>query len=132
MPARRDDARGEMSTRPPIDGTASLKARVAPLSEHYGALPRARRELIILAVALLFGLVAMPLLIWLAGSRVLGPYSHGANPHAGPFALTGDFLLGLLHGSLVFWFVALGPALLLTLVRLFVALLRALPSAPRE
>lgn len=101
------------------------------LREHYGALPRARRELLILAVEVLFGLLAMPFLIWFAGSRVLGPYTHGSNPHAGPFALAGDFLLGLLHGSIIFWLVALGPALLLTLLRLFVALLRAFPAVHR-
>ncbi len=131
MPARRGDARGEMSTPPPIDGMAPL-ARLARVRERYGALPRARRELTIFAIELLFGLIAMPFLIWYGGSRVLGPYTHGDNPHAGPFALAGDFLLGLLHGSAVFWFVALGPALLLSLVRLFVALLRVLPSAPRD
>jgi hypothetical protein len=71
----------------------------------------------------------MPFLIWFAGNRVLGPYIHGQSPRAGPFALTADFLLGLLHGSAVFWIVALGPAVLLLLVRLFIALLRALPTA---
>jgi hypothetical protein len=131
MPARRGDARGEMSTPPPIDGMAPL-ARLARLRERYGAVPRARRELTILALELLFGLTAMPFLIWYAGSRVLGPYAHGDNLHAGPFALAGTFMLGLLHGSAVFWFVALGPALLLSLVRVLVALLRIFPSAPRD
>jgi hypothetical protein len=120
-----------MSIPPPVDEMAP-PLPLTRLRERYGALSRARRELIIFGIALLFGLAAMPFLIWLAGSRVLGPYTHGANPHAGSFALAGDFLLGLLHGSVVFWFVALGPALLLSLVRLFVALLRALPSAPRD
>lgn len=117
-----------MSTLPPIHGMAPLTR----LRERYGALPRARRELVIFALELLFGLLAMPFLIWFGGSRVLGPYIHGSNAHAGPFALAGDFLLGLVHGSTVFWFVALGPALLLSLVRLFVLLWRALPSAPRD
>lgn len=101
------------------------------LREHYGALTRARRELLIFAVEALFGLLAMPFLIWFAGSRVLGPYTHGSNPHAGPFALTGDFLLGLVHGSVIFWLVALGPAILLTLLRLFVAVLRGFLAANR-
>src|SRR3974377_172106 len=74
---------------------------------------RVRRELIIFGVALLFGLIAVPLLIWLGGNRVLGPYTHGQNLHAGPLALLQDFYLGLLHGSAVFWGVALGPAALL-------------------
>jgi len=55
----------------------------------------------------------VPFLIWYAGSRVLGPYLHGQNAHAGPFALVAGFLPGLVHGSAVFWAVALGPAVLL-------------------
>ena len=38
----------------------------------------------------------------------------------GPLALLADFFIGLLHGSAVFWAVALGPAALLLLLRLFV------------
>jgi hypothetical protein len=93
--------------------------------------PRVRRELLIFGPALLFGLVLVPLLIWFAGNRVLGPYTHGQDLHAGPLALLGDFFLGLWHGSAVFWAVALGPAALVLLLRLFVALVRALPPARR-
>jgi hypothetical protein len=107
-------------------------ARLARLRERYIALPRARRELLFFAVELLFGLIAMPFLIWFVGNRMLGPYTHGQNPHAGPFALAADFLLGLVHGSPVFWVVALGPAVLVLLLRSFVALLRALPSARED
>jgi hypothetical protein len=106
--------------------------RERALSDTYRALPpRVRRELIIYGVALLCGLLVMPLLIWFAGNRVLGPYTHGQNLHAGPFALLGDFLLGLLHGSAVFWAVALGPAVLLLLLRVMIRLIRAIPSARR-
>src|SRR5262249_3859696 len=86
--------------------------------------PRGRRELIMFGAGLVFGLIGVPLLIWVGGNRVLGPYVHGQNLHAGPFALLQDFFLGLLHGSAVFWAVALGPAALLLLVRLFIALVR--------
>jgi hypothetical protein len=122
-----------MSTRPPTEGTPPLErlARLARLRDTYGTLPRPRRELVIFGLALLCGLIPMPFLIWFAGSRVLGPYTHGQNPHAGPFALVADFFSGLAHGSLVFWAVALGPAVLLLLIRLFVALVRALPD-PRD
>jgi len=105
----------------PLEGPAQLRAS-------YAALPHARRELILFAAALLFGLVAMPFLIWLAGNRVLGPYTHGQNTHAGPIALLADFFVGLIHGSALFWAVALGPAVLLALLRLFVTAIRALPS----
>jgi hypothetical protein len=80
--------------------------------------------LIVFGALLLFGLVGMPLLIWLAGNRWLGPYAHEQNPHAGPLALLQDFLLGLLHGSAVFWVVALGPAVLVLLARLLIHLVR--------
>lgn len=98
------------------------------LRERLRSLSRLQRELIIYGLALLLGAVLMPLLIWMAGNRVLGPYTHGQNLHAGPLALLGDFLAGLAHGSAVFWGVALGPAVLLLLARLFV---RAMWGRPR-
>jgi len=95
-----------------------------------GLPPRVRRELLIYGVALICGLLLMPLLIWFAGNRVLGPYTHGQNPHAGPLALLADFFTGLAHGSAVFWVVALGPAGLLLLGRLLVWVVRVMPSGP--
>jgi hypothetical protein len=109
----------------PIGGSPPEGARLHATAG--GLSPRVRRELIIYAVALLCGLLLMPLLIWVGGNRVLGPYTHGQNGHPGPLALLEDFFVGLLHGSSVFWAVALGPALLLVLVRLFIRLLRSLP-----
>jgi hypothetical protein len=117
-----------MPTPPRTGETAPPLERLSQLRDSYAGLPRARRELIILGAALLFGLLAMPFLIWLAGNRVLGPYTHGQNLHAGPLALLLDFFVGLAHGSAVFWAVALGPAALLLLLRLFVKVVRALPS----
>jgi hypothetical protein len=67
----------------------------------------------------------VPLLIWVAGNRWLGPYTHEQNLHGGPLALLQDFFLSLLHGSAVFWVVALGPLALVLLVRLFVWTIRA-------
>ena len=107
------------SAAPPAEPLLHPRVRYVPL--------RARRELIIFGVALLLGLVGMPFLIWYAGNRVLGPYTHGQNLHAGPFALLADFFVGLFHGSAVFWAVALGPAVLLLLLRLFILLVRVLP-----
>jgi len=99
------------------------------LRDTYVAQPQVRRELLLYGTALLVGLVLMPFLIWLAGSRVLGPYTHAQDPHAGPFALFADYMVGLAHGSAVFWVVALGPAVLLLLVRLFARLYRRLPES---
>jgi hypothetical protein len=109
-----------MSTPPPEDGDYLVEE-----PRGWRGLSRLQRELIILAAELVCGLVLVPLLIWIAGNRVLGGYTHGTNQHAGPGALLGDFLTGLVNGSLVFWAVALGPAILLTLVRAFVHLLRS-------
>src|SRR3978361_2204830 len=52
---------------------------------------RIGRELIIFGGALLLGVVVVPLLIWVVGNRILGPYTHGNNLHAGPMALLGEF-----------------------------------------
>jgi hypothetical protein len=117
-----------MATPPRTEQSEPPLERLTQLRDSYVALPRARRELLILAAALLWGLIVMPLLIWLAGSRVLGPYTHGQNTHAGPFSLLADFFVGLANGSAVFWVVALGPAVLLVLLRLFVKLVRAVPA----
>ncbi len=89
------------------------------------ALTPRTRALVWYALALLFGLVAIPFLIWLVGNRILGPYTHGQDAHGGPFALLGDYFVGLAHGSAVFWGVALGPVLMLFLLRLCVRLWRA-------
>lgn len=93
-------------------------------------LTRTQRELIVFGAALGVGLLVMPFLIWLVGSRVLGPYTHGDNPRAGAWSLFADYVVGLAHGSSVFWAVALGPAALLLLVRGFFALWRVLPQSP--
>lgn len=87
-----------------------------------------RRELSLYGGALVLGLVVMPLLIWLVGHRILGPYSHGEDPRGlGPLALYGDYFSGLAHGWLGYWAVALGPAVVLLAVRLWLGLLRRLP-----
>src|SRR5579862_224243 len=93
------------------------------------ALSRTQRSLILYGLALLFGVLVVPLLIWVIGNRVLGPYTQGQNAHAGPFALLADFFVGLGHGSAVFWSVALGPAVLVVLLRLLARAVRALLSA---
>ncbi|HEY2275032.1 MAG TPA: hypothetical protein VGH61_05985 [Steroidobacteraceae bacterium] len=108
----------------PLEHLARARKSLAGLS-------RARRELIVAGLAFAVGLLAMPFLIWIGGSRVLGPYTHGDNPKAGPWALFADYVVGLAHGSAVFWFVALGPLALLVLIRGFFALLRRAPLLRR-
>jgi hypothetical protein len=109
-----------MSSSPPLEDPDYAPAA----GRGWRGLSRLRRELIIFGVELLCGLVLIPLAVWVAGNRVLGGYTHGQNQHAGALALLGDFFTGLAHGSTVFWGVALGPAILVTLLRAFIHLLR--------
>ena len=91
-------------------------------------------ELALFGTALLIGLIVVPLAIWLVGNRILGPYPHGSNPHAGPMALLGDFFVGLSQGAISFWVVALGPALIILFARVVWALIKPRPrvkSNPR-
>jgi hypothetical protein len=101
--------------------------RLARLRGSLSERPRVQRELILFALLTLFGLIVMPFVIWIASARVLGPYTHGQNLHAGPLALVADYYTGLAHGSAVFWSVALGPAVAVLLIRLFLAGWRVLP-----
>jgi hypothetical protein len=91
-----------------------------------------QRELIAVGVALVLGILVMPFLIWLGGNRVLGPYTHGDDPKAGPWGLFADYVVGLVHGSAVFWGVALGPLALLLLVQGFLMLFRTVPQLRRD
>jgi hypothetical protein len=111
--------------------TTPLERLMRPWQSFVG-LSRAQRELIVAGVALAVGVLVMPFLIWAAGNRVLGPYTHGDNPKAGPWALFADYVVGLAHGSAVFWLVALGPLALFTLIRGFLALLRWVPALRRN
>lgn len=89
---------------------------------------RTRREAALFGGALALGLLVIPLLIWIVGHRALGPYTRGDDPHGlGPLALYGDYFTGLAHGWLGYWVVAVGPAVLLLVARLWLALVRRLP-----
>ncbi len=120
-----------MTTSPASEDREPL-SRLGRLREFLDARSRPERELIVFALMTLFGLIVMPFLIWFASGRVLGPYTHGSNQHAGPLALVADYYTGLVHGSAVFWCVALGPAVLVLLIRMFLAGWRFLPTARRS
>ena len=113
-----------MTTSSASQGSGPL-ARLVRLRDSLRARSRTQRELMLFALLTLFGLIVMPFLIWIASGRVLGPYTHGQNLHAGPLALVADYYPGLVHGSAVFWCVALGPAVLVLLIRVFMAAWRA-------
>jgi len=108
----------------PSAGSPGPLARAQALTHD----PHKRREIALLGGALVLGLLVIPLLIWLIGHRVLGPYTQGDDPRGmGPLALYADYFSGLAHGWLGYWTVALGPVVLLLLVRLWLNLLRRLP-----
>ena len=113
-----------MTTSSASPGSGPL-ARLVRLRDALRARSRTQRELMLFALMTLFGLIVMPFLIWIASGRVLWPYTHGQNLHAGPLALVADYYSGLVHGSAVFWCVALGPAVLVLLIRVFMAGWRA-------
>lgn len=88
---------------------------------------RLTRDLILFGCALIIGLIGVPLAIWFVGNRMLGPYTHGTNTHAGPMALLGDFFNGLAHGEMSFWIVAIGPVLIILFVRIAWGLIKSNP-----
>ncbi len=100
-----------MSLVPPPRKASSLPAAV-------------RREGLILAGALAFGVLAVPPLLWLAGAHALGPYAGG-----GMGDLVGSFFRGLEGLSLAFWAIALVPYLVTLTVRALVGLARGSPVA---
>ncbi len=79
-----------------------------------------RREALWVLIALLAGLLVLPPLIWLVGSRVFGPYAAG-----GTRDLVDHFYRSLGHGEQAVWLVALGPLLGLAILRLTLAGMRA-------
>ena len=117
---------GRRSRSPPL---LELLARIRRV---FTVRSRIARELIILGTALLLGVVLVPLCIWFVGNRILGPYTHGNNLHAGPMALLGDFFQGLSLGWLSYWIVALGPLVIIVFARLAWDLInpRRSPPAP--
>lgn len=84
---------------------------LSPVLARYQALTVRARRLVIAGAALLSGLILAPWFIFVAGRLTLGPYGKG-----GPFALWADFLRGLLELNFAYWFAALGPLLIVTLI----------------
>ena len=70
------------------------------------------REARLLLGAVIFGAVALPLLIWVTGRGLLGPYANG-----GMFAILGDFFTLLFSGSLAAWSLLFVPYALLSSLR---------------
>jgi hypothetical protein len=81
--------------------------------------PPLRRELVVFLAALLFAVLVLPSLIWIAGQVFLGDYIRDPTgaPIGGPLALTVDYLGGVMDLSPGHWLVLLGPYLLLLALR---------------
>jgi hypothetical protein len=77
------------------------------------SLSRPKLEALTLGLALLVGLLIMPLLVFLAGSYTLKSYANG-----GVFALLFDFYKGLFQLRPSCWIVLIGPLVFLTFFRL--------------
>ena len=89
--------------------------------DYYVSLSRPKFEAMTFGLAVLFGLLVMPALIYLAGRYTLMAYAHG-----GVFALYLDFYKGLIELRPSCWIVVAGPFVFLTLVRVFRLILRKL------
>lgn len=87
--------------------------------DYYFSQSRPKFEAITLGLALLAGLLVMPVLIYIAGHYTLREYANG-----GVFALFGDIYKGLFEPRPSCWIVVLGPLVFLTLFRLFRFVLR--------
>ena len=70
-----------------------------------------------LPAALLFGVLALPFLVYLTGVYVLGRYAAG-----GAAAFIGDYLLGLVTLQWYSWALALGPLLIVACWRMLMRL----------
>lgn len=83
------------------------------------AQPPLRRELVLFLASLLFAVLVLPSLIWMAGQAFLGDYIRDptGTPTGGPLALTLDLLRGVFSLSPGHWIVLLGPYGLLLALR---------------
>lgn len=107
-----------------------------PLAEHADAddvvaggryRRRARFELIFAGIWLAVGLIALPATIFAVGGSLLGPY--GDNGRLGRFY--GDFFGDLAEPSVRAWAIALGPLVLISILRLVFAGAGRTPEKPQ-
>ena len=76
---------------------------------------RTRFELIFASVWLIVGLFVLPAVIFTVGITLLGPYGEGQGAGMGTFY--GDFYGDLADGEVRAWALALGPLVLVSLIR---------------
>jgi hypothetical protein len=104
-----------LSRRPAgvLEGPADLFNWFVRARAWYASLPRLQFEAVTFGVAVLVGLLVMPVFIYLAGVIALKAYANG-----GVFSLYADWFAGLFGGHSSFWIVAAGPFAFLTLFRM--------------
>ena len=83
-------------------------------------------ELSTLALAAVFGLLVLPLVIWVGGHVVLGEYIRDplTGQTGGPVALWLDYLAALGQGQVGYWLACAGPYLIYVALRLLRGLLK--------
>ena len=86
-----------------------------------------RRELLWVLIGLVVGLLLLPPLIWLVGSHVFGPYAAGNTRD-----LVDRFYGGLAQGQQATWIVALGPYVVIVVLRLTVGAIQAVHRQASE
>jgi hypothetical protein len=91
--------------------------------DYYFSLPRFKFEAMTFGLAVLCGLLVMPVLIFVAGHFTLREYANG-----GLFALYFDYFKSLFLIRESAWVVAVGPFLFLSLFRIFRLILRKVPA----
>jgi hypothetical protein len=108
MPALRRQLSGNLR----VCIVINLSNRMRRMALYYRGARGLWRELLSATICLGLGVLVMPCLIFAAGRVVLGPYAHG-----NLLALWRDYLQGLISGSDADWCIAIGPYLLLWLLR---------------
>jgi hypothetical protein len=101
------------------DARAQSHTTLMPPDVEPGEAPqhsRMRFELILASLLLALGLFVLPALIYWVGNALLGPY--GTAPAANLGTFYADFFGDLASGSVRTWSLALGPLIVISLVRL--------------
>jgi hypothetical protein len=108
---------------PPAGGTTGAMATLfnwfTRAHAYYFSQPPLKFEAMTLGLAVLFGLLVMPALIYIPGNYILKPYANG-----GLFALYFDFYKGLIELRPSYWTALIGPFVFLSLARIFRLALR--------
>jgi hypothetical protein len=81
---------------------------------------RHKKELVLLGSLLAFGLFVLPLVVYLVGIEIVGPYEG----EGGAFGLLGSILAAVARGSWSAWVLALSPYIIVQLARIVVRVVR--------